>query len=332
MNIPMNTNFRLLVLFLVALGGIFIGGEGAIRAKDWRAGYAFFSNTHRNLLAKPIKQIIPYRIIGWDLYHFHDNTMFIKDAEGNEYPFAKDGNAFRVVLFGEAETKIYASPLTDILRQRYPPRVIEIIDLGHEAYALPHSLILLAFDVLSWKPDLLIASHNFNDREAAYFPDLLPDYSNKYGTPYFMPNYPNPFTASNYLFQWSRFYWALKEKISEWDAALARPSHVSMPELPAFSKELFIRNLDTFIAIAQSRRIPLILASQPVNEDKTKNEIASYPLHEEFISHHQFFNSIISERARARNVSFVNLAETQEPTEAAKRLADTITRLNLINP
>lgn len=338
----MNISSKLLIFFLVASGGFFIGGEGAIRTKDWRTGYAFFSNTHRNLLAQPIKPIIPYRVLGWNMYHFHNDTMMIHDAEGNEYPFIKDNQTFRVVLFGEAETKTYARPLANILRQRYPSRAIEVINVGHEAYAFPHSLTLLAFDVLSWKPDLLIASHNFNDREATYFSNPVADYSNKYGTPYFMPNYPNPFTARHYLFQWSSLYWALKEKKTEWNTALFEPSRISMPELPAASTELFVRNLDTFIAITQSRRIPLILASQPINEDETtwdaylksrpyRKEVA-YPLHKEFLAHHQLFNNLTAERARVRNVPFIELTETQEQIKAAKRLADYITRFDLINP
>lgn len=337
----MNINFRRLSFFCIIIAGFFFGGETAVRIKDGYADYPFFSH-HRNLLAKPIQPIIPYRVLGWNLYHFHNDATMIHDAERNEYSLIKKGRTFRVVLFGEAETKTYARSLADILRQRYHARAIEIINVGHEAYALTHSLTLLAFDVLSWQPDLLIVSHNFNDREAAYFPVLTPDYSNKYGTRYFMPNYPNPFTAINYLSQWSNLYWALKEKASEWDTAMFEPSRVTMPELPAASKKLFVRNLDTFIAVAQSRHIPLIIASQPIDENKTtwdaylksrpyRNDVA-YPLHEEFLAHHQLFNGIISERARAHSIPFVDLAEIQEPTEAAKRLADTFTRFNLINP
>ena len=156
-----------------------------------------------------------------------------------------------------------------------------------------------------------------------------------------MPNYPNPFTATNYLFQWSSLYWTLQEKRTEWNTRFSEPSRIAMPEISEESKELFIRNLHTFIAVAQSRHIPLILASQPISEDKTtwdaylknrpyRNEIV-YPLHEEFVAHHRLFNELIREQADADDVPFVDLAETLEPTEAAKRLADYITRFNLIS-
>lgn len=335
----MNINFRRLSFFCIIIAGFFLGGEMAVRIKDGYAGYPFFSD-HRNLLAKPIQAIIPYRVLGWNLYRARDENIAIRDVEGNEYPILKNPDTFRVVVFGEEPS--YAPSLRAILAARFPNRPPEIINVSHEAYALTHSLTLLAFDVLSWQPDLLIVSHNFNDREAAYFPNPLPDYSNKYGTVYFMPNFPNPFTAPNYLFGWSHFYWALKEKMAEWRAASARPLRASMPELPDASTKLFTRNLDTFITIAQSRHIPLLLASQPINQNENVwdaylkkrpyNREVAYPLHEEFLAHHRLFNGIISKRARTHNIPFVDLAETQEPTEAAKRFADTIMRLDLIHP
>lgn len=335
----MNVNFRLLILCLVAFGGFLVGGESAVRVKDWQAGYSFFVNVHRNLLAQPVERIIPYRVLGWNLYRFEKGTTIIQDAQGNEYPLIKDASAFRIVVFGEGES--YPPALHDLLGEQFPNRSIEVIDVSHEAYAFPHSLTLLAFDVLSWQPDLLIASHNFNDREASYFPNLLPDYSNKYGTEYFMPNEPNPFTAANYLFQWSSLYWALTEKISEWNALFSEPSRIAMSELPDAGKELFVRNLRTFIAIAQSRHVPLMLASQSINEDKTfwdtylknrpyRHEVA-YPLHEEFLAHHRLFNELMREAAHIYRVPFVDLSNISKPTGMASRLSDAMKISHLLD-
>ncbi|ETX06172.1 MAG: hypothetical protein ETSY2_18725 [Candidatus Entotheonella gemina] len=105
------------------------------------------------------------------------------------YPLEKPSGTFRIVAFGgsttanvqamRSQTPHYPLLLQTQLRRTLARNDIEVINVGNPSYATPHSLILLAFDVLSWQPDLVILSHNINDLTALYWPDFTFDYSNK---------------------------------------------------------------------------------------------------------------------------------------------------------
>ena len=313
-----------LVMFLI----LFVASEILLRALDYARGYPFWSNTHRNLVTKTMKPLIPYRIFGWPLYEDIDGKTYIVSVHGERYPLKKENNTFRVVALGGSTTKNFVDGahypllLQRMLQEKYPEKNIEVINVGNDAYATTHIITLLAFDVISWKPDLVIASENFNDLSAAYWPHLRYDYSNKYGTAFYMPNYAERLTKTNILFNWSSFYWFLRAKRRAALSALAQqqePSYQRVSygnEPPALVQKIFRRNLATFVAIAQTNNIPVILGTQPLQESlaywdnhmrfKPYNNVVVYPTHEEFILHHRRFNDIIKSVAQDTNSFFTD--------------------------
>ena len=98
------------------------------------------------------------------------------------------------------------------------------------------------------------------------------------------------------------------------NVAYRRTSYGNDP--PLLSKEVFQRNLETFVTLAKARRIGIILATQALEPSeeywdralryKTYNDRVVYPLHEEFIAHHGVFNDIIRKVANEQSVLLVD--------------------------
>lgn len=307
------------------LGGtlllLFIGSEIAARGIDRAHGYDFLQNKQR-----AERGIIPFRMFGPDWYTEEDGVRYIVGRHGERYPFKKAEGTYRIVAMGGSTTQDnvggahYPLRLEQLLQKAYPKRHIEVINVGNSGYATPHLIILLSLDVLSWDPDLIIASENINDLTAAYFPDFAFDYANKYAHEMFLPK-PS---LSQHLFGWSRLYWVVRSRaealsyrmLEAKDTVYTRRSYGLDP--PAESSAVFWRNWETFADIARARDISLILASQPLEPSehywdlhmryKTYNAVAVYPLHEEFLLHHAAFNAIIKEAADETGAFFLDNA------------------------
>lgn len=305
------------ITFLLLVGG----SEGAARILDAAHGYDFLQNKQR-----AERGIIPFRMFGPKLYTQEAGMRYILGRHGEKYPFIKAPGTFRVVAMGGSTTQDlvkdmhYPKRLEELLREAYPNRTIEVINTGNSGYATPHLLILLSLDVLSWNPDLIIASENVNDLLAAYFPDFTEDYSNKYSNEMFLPH-PS---LSRMLLGWSRLYWVVRSRVDalsyrileSQDAVYIRKSYGISP--PTSAEAVFRRNWETFANIVNGRGIPLVLASQPLEPSeeywdrhmryKSYNDVAAYPLHAEFLLHHAAYNTTIKEVAEERNVYFLDNA------------------------
>lgn len=309
-----------IALFFITGFLIFIASELTVRIIDWRNGHSFWSNAHRNFLIRETKPVLPYRIYGWNLYEKINEKQFIVSVHGERYPFKKPDNTFRIVTFGGSTTKNFVDGvhypilLERRLQERYPGKHMEVINVGNSAYTTTHSLTILMFDALSWNPDLIIVSHNINDLLNAYFPDLTPDYSNQYGSKFYLPQYKNRLTFINASLGWSSFYWFLRERVGDLlsDAGYhnqgpyRRASYGNEP--PELATHLFKRNLETFAVVARSNNIPIIFGTQPLEPSEKYfdialrvrpfNKLVTYPLHNELLNHHRRFNKIIKEVAR----------------------------------
>ena len=156
-------------------------GEVALRLYDVAHGRTF---------AGKAPKVRPYRIFGVDLYGRDGEKLFVQSRHGERFPFVKGEDTFRIVTFGGSTTAnnhAYSTAgihcplvLERLLQQAYPSRKIEVINVGYEGYATTHSIAVLAVDVLSWDPDLVIISHDFNDLETSYFDHFFPDHSHKF--------------------------------------------------------------------------------------------------------------------------------------------------------
>lgn len=311
------------------LGLLLVGSEIAARVLDAAHGYDFLQNKQR-----AERGIIPFRMFGPDFYTKKGTVRTIVGRHGAEYPFVKDDGAYRIVAMGGSTTQDivdgvdYPSRLEQLLSKQYPNHTIEVINVGNSGYATPHLLNLLMLDVLSWEPDLIIASENVNDLLAAYFPNFALDYSNKYANQVFLPEK----SFMQQVFGWSRLYWVLRSRMEALSYRLLeinetvytrRPYGV---EPPAEAAMVFRRNWETFINITRNRDIPVILASQPLEQEeaywdlhmryKKYNNVAVYPLHEEFVLHHAAYNAILKEVAYQKNVFFVDNANMFNGTQS----------------
>ena len=326
----MKTNLRSYIKFyfwipIASIIAALLFLEASIRTYDLFRGYGFFSN-HRNLVSTTTTEQtrFPFRTYGFPLYKEVNNVTYISSRHDELFPIQKPAATYRIVVFGGSSTEnghVYSQTqihypllLQSHLRKELNTENIEVINLGMSGYATPHSLILLELDVLSWDPDLVILSHNFNDLLASYWPNFTYDYSHKYGTQYYSHNISLP----NHMFQHSQLYWTAKFNLQAIQRAtgpeITRKSYGD--DLPKNTTHVFKRNLNTFIAIAKNNEVQVILGNQPLqrNEEyfdfhmrhKKYNDIVVYPLHDEFIIHHNTFNEIIKEIANETNVHFID--------------------------
>lgn len=286
--------------------------EVALRLYDVANGRSFFTSA----------EIIPYRIFGIQPHKTEDGELKIVSHNGEIYAFAKPEKTIRIVTFG-GSTSVnaavyrqhgfnYSSLLQDRLNARFDDYDVEVINVANEAYATPHSLTLLTFDVLSWDPDIVIMSHNVNDLHASFFPDFATDYSNKYGDPYYN------MTWFRYTCVSLRLCRLIRSRIEKSQLITYPPRRKSYGPVPSsLVQDVFARNLKSFATLAKSRDITVIFGSQPLKvlteqefdkdvDVKSYNEDIHYPLHEEFIQHHGRFNAIIKAVAKEMDVDYAD--------------------------
>ena len=288
---------------MIVLAGFEIG----IRVHDVFKGRGFFSN-YRNRVANA-GNLLPFRTFGPTFYASENGRQYIRTRYDERFSLPKPEGTFRIVVLGGSTTangscysksgRHYPLVLQELLRKGTGRENIEAINVGIPGYATPHSLILFELDVLSWQPDMIIVSHNFNDLQAAYFPDFTPDYANKYSHGFYgVPNVKSLFSLSNLIFQHSQLYWRSK---TEWEnlKVNVRSKFTPVrrqpygPEPPPAAARAFARNLHSFAALAKENGIPVVFGNQallPKEEAFTRymkfkeyNDTIVYPLHEELV-------------------------------------------------
>lgn len=301
--------------------------EVALRTYDLVRGYGFF-NSNGNLLAEPVRKVIPFRTFGFDPYVMVGGDTVISDRWGRQFPLEKLPDTYRIVSFGGSTTasrvgdQHYPALLQEELRRRAKTDNVEVINVGNQAYATPHSIILLAIDVISWQPDLVILSHNFNDLIVMYWPGFRLDYWNKYTHEFYMdPDYANRNSWSNDGFQHSRLYRFLSSRLKRislganpQSTTIRRQSYGEIDLRQAES--VFERNLKTFINIAESHGISVMLGTQPLEPSKEYflnhmahkpyNDVVVYPPHNEFLKHHAAYNRVLREVSEEMDVDLVD--------------------------
>jgi len=316
-----------IMMTLVTFGLVICAAEFAIRIRDARMGYGFF-NSNRDPLVRPAEKLLPFRMFGVRPYQ---SPGIITSRHGEQYPIAKPPGTFRIVCLGGSTTECYSETTTGVstdypialqkrLRAALGRDNIEVINMGHSAVCTAQMLILLQLDVLSWQPDLVIASENINDLLINWFPDFKPDYSHVYKTPYFaMPDTgraPNLLTAIPQQFQ---LYWIIANKISALDfAGRKKMRRAPWGDTPLPGEATFRRNLESMAAICKSHGVTLVLATQPEDPRealfdlhhgyKDYNHLIQYPLHSEFLMQHAHYNEIIKHTGAAFGVPVVDNA------------------------
>ena len=316
-------------LLVVCISIVFtlIIAEIAVRTYDAVKGEGFFSEP-RNKIANSVKKRLPFRTFGPELYKRKDGRKYISSSHKELYPLKKPEYTYRIVVLGGSTSfnkytfkrtgQHYPLRLQTMLRDLLNTDNIEVINVSYPAHSTAHSIILLELDVISWDPDLIIVSHNTNDLSASYWPDFALDYSNKYSQKRFFPSDESVYTLSNLVFQHSELYWLLTSKLNKVKRSLERKNKKIIRrsygnEPPLLALEVFKRNLQTIIDIAEANDIKVVLGNQPIKEpskeyfeyyirQKSDNSPMIYPLHGEWVKHHGAFNRAIAEVAAENQV------------------------------
>jgi lysophospholipase L1-like esterase len=312
--------FKLLFLILITFAFFEIGVRAfiAIKYPEWYGKW--------NIVKQARKGYRPFRIFGVDHYVDKNGQLYISSRHKELYPFLKNKNTYRIVCLGGSTTensnavnrigKHYPLLLQERLRKTLKHNDIEVINVGNSSYTTIHSLILLELDIISWKPDLVILSHNYNDLATGYWDkEFKVDYSHKFL--YYFYNPLERITFFNLLFQNSALYGTLWHKFSRFRVGPKHIKQKSRGNKPSqISIDIFRRNLHSFITIAKANGIDVILGNQPIYPDRDTflkfaprlpyNKIITWPLFAEFVNHHRYFNKILSDVARESNVWYVD--------------------------
>lgn len=306
------TGKQIIALICFSILTLFIILEVGIRCVGVFKGSSFFYPFQK--VGDKAKPYIPFRTFGNKLYQTMDGVQYISSRHKETFPLKKPKNTIRIVCFGGSTTENsfafrkgeihYPLVLQSILEEKFEKTKFEVINVGFSAYATPHSLILLELDVLSWEPDIVILSHNINDLSVSYWPDLSFDYSNKYADEFY--TYPG-MKRDVRLIERSMFIGFIKSSflklIGGAKYPIIRESQGNKPSPSA--EKIFRRNLRSFVSLAQSNGIQVLLgtqALQPSEEmflrhmnEKPYNKKVLYPLHEEFVQHHHAYNEAIKQ-------------------------------------
>jgi len=302
----------------------FLALELATRTYDVVRGRGFFSNTRT--IEK--RELLPFRMFGFELYGTKNGILHISSRHGEPFPLKKSPGTFRIVVFGGSTTENlvayqqagvhYPLLLQEKLRERLHRDDIEVINVGNSAYSTVQSLILLELDVVSWQPDMIIVSHNVNDLLSSYWPDFTYDYSHKYSNEYYLPDFKTKYATHNRVLRHSQFYCAMKSRFDGFRNT--RPTEIHRKSqgdaLSPDAIEVFERNLRSIASIAKANDIDVVFGSQPLFEEeaffekhmslKRYNSEVVYPLHKQFLQHHQSLNEAIARVATDTECDFVD--------------------------
>jgi len=273
-----------------------------------------------------MRSVRPFRMFGVDHYKDINEVRYISSRHGETFLIDKPAGTFRIVVFGGSTTENlhafqrsqthYPLILQRLLKEQLQNERIEVINVAYSAYSTVHSLILLELDVLSWKPDLVILTHNNNDLLVAYWPNFTFDYSSRYQHPFYLNDCRDNRTLANIVFQQFQLYWVIKNRLelAFHDTNLKRRSYGF--EIEEKVIDTFERNLRSFVTLATQNGIQVLLATQPLHsgEDyfidhmagKPYNNIVVYPLHQEFIAHHRAYNTVIENVSKKTGTWFLN--------------------------
>lgn len=265
----------------------------------------------------------------------------------------KPDGTYRIVVLGGSTVfcgrlpyeQTHAYLLQERLREDHPDISIEVLNAGADWHTSEHSLIKLLFHVQDFDPDLLIVYHGINDLCRSFVPDAFAhgEYRNDYG------HYDGALAS---LLRPDETRWKLLNmRLGFWFSDLRcervrvkapgtdgepRDQTMFFPKAEPIdvthwpSLEAFRRNMRDLAAVARSKGIDVVMASQPYlyRADLTpaEREILWFPLAQQQDGEKPSIESMIrgmdrfneTSRAVARNagVGFVDLeADISKTTE-----------------
>ncbi|HUY91228.1 MAG TPA: SGNH/GDSL hydrolase family protein [Pirellulales bacterium] len=265
-----------------------------------------------------------------DMYHpYLQNTPVPNDTaqhvnrwgfRGDDLEQEKADDVFRIFVFGGSTVYCGTVPyeqthcrvLEQRLRQAYPQYRIEVQNLGADWHTTEHDTIKLLFFAQDFSPDLVIAFHAINDLARSLSPDMLAegpywsDYRHYLGAtaslathgrklPWFVAGFAGHW-CSDLRFDQIRINGPEGKGLNgmrTYFVPKAYPVDVTKwRSLPAFE-----RNLRDFVAIARSKGMRVLLATQPslYRDDLTAEErqLLLFPLSHHFRGERPSLRSMI---------------------------------------
>ena len=188
-------SLRRRILFSIIVAALFFGGlEGGLRLHD----FSFYVNFNADLLGMPLLDLTRLRRIA-NRTVTHDRRVFwrfkpnqvLADPEvyrrpvrinnqgfrGADFALAKPAGTFRILCLGDSTTfgwsvaddETYPFQLEKLLRERYPGRPVQVLNLGVTGYTSLQGRELFRSE--NFRPDLVVFAFGPNDRLPALMSD-----------------------------------------------------------------------------------------------------------------------------------------------------------------
>lgn len=296
---------------------------------------------------------------GGDRFHpYLQNTPIPNGAEqhvnrwgfrGDDLDQQKADNTFRIFMFGGSTVFCGTVPfeqshcrlLEKRLREAYPDLHVEVQNIGADWHTTEHDTIKLLFYAQDFSPDLVITFHAINDLARSLTPDMFGDGPYRSDYRHYLGAAANLVTGGRKI-PWSlgAGHWCSDLRFDQIRITgpdgeglagvrtsfvpKARPVEITeWPSLAAFE-----RNLRDFVAIARSKNMQVLLATQPslYREDLTEEErrLLVFPLTHYFngqrpslysmIDGMQRFNTATQRLAGELHVALVDLERRMPKT------------------
>ena len=200
-------------------------------------------------------------------YFEGDSAVF---RHGIRVPLAKKRDELRVVCLGGSTTvntrampeENYPRRAEAALAPAFPGRRVQVLETGGDAFSTAHSVVNFSLRVLAVDPDVATLLHNINDLTAQQFGDRLqPDYANKYLDDAFLA-FEHRGGFGGFLLRASRAAQMLRWRFSLLRRALEKSSSDGQVENPEDGRQIFRRNLITFVATARAHDVLPVLITQ----------------------------------------------------------------------
>ncbi len=262
---------------------------------------------------------------------------------GDEITREKPPGTIRIFVLGGSTVfcgrtpyeQTHAALLQQMLRERHPDVIIEVLNAGADWHTSQHSLIKFLTYVQDFDPDILIVFHAINDLVRSFVPDL-------FGRDEYAPDYRHYLGPTTNLVR-SEVRWALVEtRFGHWfsdfrkERVRVKPAvyEAGAGDLTMFfprAREIevstwaslpsFTRNMTDLVRAATDKGVGVVLASQPSlyheGMNDAEREVIWFPLANQqggtrpsiasMIAGMRAFNDASRAIARDHGVTYVDL-------------------------
>ncbi len=215
---------------------------------------------------------------------------------GPEIDWAKPEGTARILCVGGSSTYGHG-PSSDLttwparlehhLREAYPERTFEVVNMGCQGYSSFESLVNLAFRGVDLQPDLVIVYHSINDMRCALYPGVKRD--NTHWRALWPTERATPMQRrleQSFLYlAWRRHltdWWTVRQNLGAWVIVDFDPSgedFYAQPDEGGLGFHNFQRNLVSMATLAKRHGSRVLFVTQGMDYDDL-GEVVSRPIQE----------------------------------------------------